>query len=287
MNQVQTYYKHSGNTTFLGMLLLNLAGLASVMILGAIYGYALWYIPFIYLKIVATVALGGLLGWLIGLAGKMGHIRNKWVLYYFGILFGIGAVYMGWVFWIFISSKQTLMILNPRVIWLLLERIAVRGAWSLGGVPVHGFLLYLIWFMEAFIIIGVSTWVAGKVISKAVYCETCQSWIKPNHTVYPLEPVGDISALKFAIEKGDFSTLFALKKINLSSRYYTHLELTLCPGCEMFHLLTVTMVATHTNKKGQEKEKRQAIIKNFIITPGTYQMLLALDKPVDEPVPNY
>lgn len=45
-----SFYRHSGKAPILGLLLMGITGLIVTPILGVIYGYLLWYIPFIYIN---------------------------------------------------------------------------------------------------------------------------------------------------------------------------------------------------------------------------------------------
>ena len=51
MNQPNTYYKHSGAMGAMGLVYMVLFGSVGALVLGVVYGYAMCYVPFIYLNL--------------------------------------------------------------------------------------------------------------------------------------------------------------------------------------------------------------------------------------------
>jgi hypothetical protein len=278
MYQVNTFYKHSGSITGIGIILVAFIGLLAVTILGGIYGYAIFYIPFVYLNFFIVLGYGALVGLLLGKAGVLGNIRSPKFLFFAGFVFGILAEFTGWVAWIHAFSKQSLLLLNPADIMTILRIIAQKGAWSIFKWTPSGFMLYLIWFIEAIMIIGVCTFVAGQTVSSLPYCEECKKWLKEKTSIFPLQSVTQPEQVKTAISSGNFSDILGLRKESVGSSLYTHIDVTQCPGCRMLFLLTVKSVVIEKNSKGEEKKNEETLVENFIISSDTYHKLLALDK---------
>ena len=65
MKTNERYYQESGIIGAQGILLLSLAGILTTGILGVIYAYAVFYIPFIYLNVILTVLFGLAIGWVM------------------------------------------------------------------------------------------------------------------------------------------------------------------------------------------------------------------------------
>ncbi len=76
MMRQSPYYEHSGVIGMFGPILMILFGLAGAVAGGAIYGYLIFYIPFIYLNFFITLGFGALVGYLVGMGAKIGKIRN-------------------------------------------------------------------------------------------------------------------------------------------------------------------------------------------------------------------
>lgn len=270
MNQLSMYYKHSGNMGPMGIVYMILIGIVGTVILSAIYGYAIFYIPFIYLNFFITLGFGAILGFLISQGAKWGKVRNNKVLYLFGFGFGLLAEYAGWVAWIYAFTDQKYFVTNLSGMWNLLGLIAEKGAWTIFGWTPTGFALYATWVIEGLMIIGGCTVLAGMTLSGIPFCERCNRWVEEKHTVYPLEPIEDPETFKTHVEQGDLSQVLSLKKPEGEGNYFTQIDLTQCSKCQTLHLMTVNAVSVTVDDKGEEKEDSDTIIENLIIDSQTY-----------------
>jgi hypothetical protein len=68
----------------LGLPLMLIGGSVGSLVLSAIYGYAIFYIPFIYINLFVTFGFGALVGLLVGFAAKLGKVRNSVLVVLFG-----------------------------------------------------------------------------------------------------------------------------------------------------------------------------------------------------------
>ncbi len=289
MKQINTVYQHSGKINLTGLILPVLVGVIGALVLGAIYGYAIFYIPFIYLNFFIVLGYGLSLGYIIGKASEWGLLRNLKLVYLLGFLLGVFAEYTGWVAWIYASTEQQILLLNPFEIWALLKFAALKGVWSIFGWTPTGFFLYLFWAIEAVMIVGACTMMAGSNLSSTAYCEDCKKWLKDKTTIKPLTPLTEPDNTLSEIQQGSFGSLFALKKIGVLLPFYTRLELTECPGCRQLHLLTVDSVEVTKDKDSNDEENVTSLIGNFIIDTSTYHKLMALENQpenTDSPPPS-
>ena len=85
MNQKNKYYEHSGQIGLIGPIYMIVFGTVAALVLGAIYGYAIYYIPFIYFRFIITLIFGAAVGHSIGIGGKLGKVRNAKCIPAFGI----------------------------------------------------------------------------------------------------------------------------------------------------------------------------------------------------------
>ncbi len=91
------YYRPSGRIGFRGPLVMALGSLAGAILLGAIYGYWMWYMH-LYLMFLAPLAYGFVIGAIVGLAARLGKVRNTAFVGWFAVAVGVLSFYTGSVF---------------------------------------------------------------------------------------------------------------------------------------------------------------------------------------------
>ncbi len=108
------YYRPSGRIGFRGPLLMALGGLAGAIGIGAIYGYWLGsahgYLPWwalLFQEFLVSVFYGLGVGAIVGLAARLGKVRNGAFVGGFGAAVGVVSVYTGWVFWLLAWSEHS------------------------------------------------------------------------------------------------------------------------------------------------------------------------------------
>lgn len=273
MNNTEKYYKHSGKIGLAGPIYMLILGALGASILGAIYGYAIYYIPIIYLNIFLTLGLGGIVGYIVGFSAKLGKVRNTSIVLFFGFLLGLFAEYVGWVSWIYASSEQSMLLLMPSSILNTIQMLSVDGVWSIFSSTPTGMALYAIWAIEALVIIGTSILVASMFISATPFCENCNRWIEEEDALLPLEAVSNPDDLKLKLEQGDYSALNALKSKGEEENVYTQINLLHCSSCEQNHFLSVKSVAVSLDSDNKEEKEESYIVENLIISSDTYREL--------------
>ena len=173
------FYRHSGKAPVLGLILMGIAGFVAVPILGLIYGYLLRYIPFIYINILIVVGYAYAVSFVISKVAKYGRVRNMLLIGLAGFFFGLLADYIGWVSWIAAMSGDPSYLIAfffPLDVFTIITEIAKEGAWSLSGTTPTGAFLYFVWFVEACIVIGGSTYLSIKALAETPYCEDSDIW---------------------------------------------------------------------------------------------------------------
>jgi hypothetical protein len=269
------YYRHSGKAPVAGITMAVIAGLVSVLILSLIYGYAIAYIPFIYLNFFITLGYGGILGMIIGIAATAGKIRNNKFALLTGLIFGVIAVYAGWVTWLYAMSEGEIEILSPSGITSAISMIAETGTWSIKGATPSGLVLEFIWLVEAIMIIGACTLASLAMMESDVFCEKCNKWAKEKFSFMPFEAVENPSTLKGELESGNFFSINLLKKVEDNSLKYSQYELTNCEGCNVMHLLTVSNVTHSIDKEGKKSTANDHIIQNLLVSTEIYNKIKA------------
>lgn len=273
MEREFSYYKHSGEIGSCGPLLMMLFGIPGGLVLGGIYGYALLYVPVAEIHILLTLALGAAAGYLVTLGGRLGKVRNTGFLLLSGLIFGSFAEYFGWVSWIYAYSQQDILVIDPLKISAVMKSIAQTGGWSVFDWTPKGTALYIIWALEAIVIIGLSTFIPRKLLGTKPFCESCNQWIKDKDLILPLEPIDQPEEFRLQLEAGDATALEALEVIELGSEHFSKLEIYHCAACKEFYLLNVVNITLSQDSKGAIKEQSNHIIKNLIVGQELYEKI--------------
>lgn len=263
MNRVNQYYRHSGVIGPMGPVYMTLFGLFGAAILATIYGYVIFYIPFVLLNFIIAFGYGLLVGMLVGAGVKLGKVRNPKLVLLFGAVFGVVAEYAGWIAWIFASTKQEILLVQPVDLFAAQQLLAENGVWSVSGWTPTGGMLYTIWAVEGLMIIGTSTLTAWGTINDVPFCERCKLWIEQKHTVAPLDAIADPDMFKSRIEQADFSGLTSLKLPAEAVESFSKIELLECPGCGQNHLLSIQSINMTEDSDGKVKQDKHTLNGNL------------------------
>ena len=238
---IAAYYAESGRVSPHAILGLLLAGSMAGVAVGAIYACAIWYIPFVYLNLLAPVlfgsALGSTLGWLI----QKFHVRNTAVAVSLASLISLTSLYVSWMSWIWFATGRWFN--GPSQIWEVIRLINAQGLWEVFHVRPTGTLLWAVWAAEALIVTAipiVSSWRAVRV----PYCEGCRKWIEGKKEFGPFQAV-DVNSLRSHLEAGDLAVLGALEPGSNTDGYFI-LRLQKCARCQIVNLLTLRKITPRT-----------------------------------------
>lgn len=265
-----SFYRHSGKAPILGLLLMGITGLIVTPILGVIYGYLLWYIPFIYINFFVVLGYAFGVSFVLGKMAKTGKIRNMFLLTLIGLFFGLLAEYIGWVSWLAaLVGDPSFMIefFFPLDILYIITEIAKEGIWSVSDVTPTGGFLYFIWFIEACMVIGIITYSTVTSLSKVPFCEDSDTWTERKGVIAAFAPIADKSSFKAAIEQGNFSRFSELQPVREGNKF-TIIELYECPTCKNFQVINVKDLTITRDSKGRQNNKEKAIVSNLIVMPG-------------------
>ncbi|MCP3966247.1 MAG: hypothetical protein GY750_06530 [Lentisphaerae bacterium] len=275
MGRNSKYYKHSGSVGLWGPACIVLVGLIGTSVLGVAYGFAIHWIPSIYLSffIVLGYAIG--VGAVVAFAGYLGKVRNMPLLFTSGILIGLFAIYIGWVSWIFANPIADFIIYRPDQVWSVIKSISIHGAWSIWGWTPKGFVLYAIWGLEALLILSGTLLIPWTIIGFMPFCEFCKKWIRNTVSLKSLQYIDDPEKLKSNLEDGDFSKLNELKQAD-ESVSHTRAELVFCPTCKKEFFLTIISVEIKEEDNGKTDEQEEDIVRNLIVSKETFEKMKAL-----------
>ena len=191
------YYKPSGKFSSAFILYFILVSLIAFPLLGLIYAYCIWYIPFIYINLFITIGFGFLVALCVNkLVIKKGKVRNPILALVFGFFAGIIALYFHWSIWIdlvinagesygserlgvTVSNIEFLqvfsLIFQPNLVFEYINSVNEFGTWGIRGATVSGLFLWIIWAIEFVIVVGISSFLPF-LESKKPFSESTNSW---------------------------------------------------------------------------------------------------------------
>lgn len=193
------FYKPSGKAPGDGIAIGLAVGIAAAIPLAFIYSYAILYIPIIgIVTFILTGGFGLLLGVAVGSPMHSRKVRNPMLASLMGFLTGLVALYAMWVVWLYALINRgdqppedlTLLglALSPLGVWNLIELVNQTGAWSFKGSTPTGGFLWFIWGLEAVILVGLPTWLAGTTVADP-FCEKCEAWCEDKQSFFITEAV--------------------------------------------------------------------------------------------------
>jgi hypothetical protein len=266
-------------------------GAAAAATVGAVYGALTYWIPFVYLNFFGTIGLGLAAGGAVYLGAVFGKVRNTTVSGLGGVVAGLAALWGAWVVWIYVVTADAdtgVILLSPASIWRAMGVIGAHGVWSIGrssSTPVSGTTLYVVWVIEALIVLGVSAFISHVFMVRKPFCERCNSWVNRKNSLPKLSPPEDASTLD-GLDDGDISGILTLEGNPMGSMHL-QVDLQACRTCDEMHLMSISAVVESRNDKGEKETSTSCLLKNMRLSAADYQALLAFKgaAPASPPVP--
>ncbi len=289
-------YKPSGRVGPV-TLLLTLGGILIAIILAYFYQLLLDWIPLIYINFLLTLGAGFALGMIGSFVVYTGHCRNQLVGGLVGVL--LATSFIGAKFWFqyrSILNQSTDIVIAENGIpadqWAEVRKVLatdltfskhiefrVEQGWQLGraggggGAPMAGAFVYLVWLVEAGVLLFPGVSMSVRAASQP-YSEPKNAWADEEEIVMTLpinEPemvsrirtAGSVDELlEIPIPKSDESSQFAIYRVNS------------VPGEEMEDAyLSVDLLTISVNSRGEEEKKEESLVQRAILTSEKRQEL--------------
>lgn len=265
-----THYEHSGKAPLGGILLTLVGGLIGGVVLGAVYGFLIFWSPFVYINAFITLGMGFVLAISVGGLAKVGKIRNTGVVSVIALIVALAAYYVHWVVWIGrMAEGQTIM--DPNALWAFISTVNTLGPWSIFGWTPTGFALWAIWAIEAAVVIGLGTISAHGVID-VPFCETTGQWTTESTLPKHFRSIESVSG------NSPSSLLQALQPEDDESPAYTEVSVATADGSEL-RCVSLSSVVVETDKDGKEDAEKTAIVRNMIFDRDSFERLMQLAQP--------
>lgn len=165
-------YKHSGESHILGIMIALGLGAALAIFLGFIYTVLIVLIPIVYANFFMTIGFGTILGYSMKFFSRFGKIRNgKQQIILAGAVGFIGFYFQWIAYFVFLNSGEHSfqayqenfnLLYDPGFFIFLIIDLNKTGSWEMFGIMFTDFPLWIIWGLEALIIIGIPIIINAK-----------------------------------------------------------------------------------------------------------------------------
>lgn len=274
-------YKPSGafGVVFIPILLVLLAvGIG----LAYLYQLLLEWIPFIYITFILTIIFGACLGAFGRLVVKTGKVRNVTIALIIGLVIGCGShVAKFWfqyerILWEvaeFNAAELKVpvetahkMARQEFTFWTHIE-MRVEMGWELnGGAPISGVFVYLIWLIEAGIVLGLSIALPLSA-SKEPFSEKIGQWASEENAIMmlPIDNEEMVNQIRQATNVDDLLTI-PIPKSDETNQFAVYTVNSIA-GHELEDAyLTVKLTVITFDKDGNEQKKETPLVKYAILT---------------------
>lgn len=282
-------YKHSGRFSFFGLIVPAAVGFGAAVVLAFLYGWGIIHIPEVKLAVAATIAFGCLVGAAAGYGLVWGKVRNGALAAGFGGGVSILALYLSWAVWVAktLGSQQVANVnwldlaAQPSALWSVICKINQYGTWSLSsGTTTNGGILWIIWILEAVIVIVAGVMVGQAVVDSHPFCEACEAWCRRGAKILLAAPPS-VPQLTLELQANNFNTLEKLGPANVGTNHLI-VEMDSCERCRQFHIMNLTYATLQRTKKGKVSVHHQTILRQLLLGAGHAEVIRRISDKVTQ-----
>lgn len=295
----QNFYQPRGKVPPVAYSLAIASLLIALPLLASVYSLLIWYIPFLYLNFIITAGFGVLLAWSLNNVLKIGKVRNRKFAMYLALITGLLAIYFVWTSYItllynagdLLSSNITsgkykgLAItktffnigdflninLSPGLIPATMSYLYDVGSWGIKSFTVKGFILGLVWFLEAAIIFLIVIG-GGRDQAEEPFSEKGNVWFEKNTLPYYIKLPEDIDKFKEDMSNGNLAALQSLESDTPHSMNYGQITAFSDPN-EPNVFMNFVDVKVSFDKNGKESTDSTVLFKNVKVTMNDLNLL--------------
>ena len=277
MINTERYYKATKDIKTISLILMSAVGLPLSVFLGSVYGYGS-NDSYLIMRLVMPIVFGMCIGSVIGFIGFLLKEQrcDFWVLY--GLILGLIAKYIGWVFYIYAESNHQLLEFKIGNVLDSISFLAKNGTWSIFGWTPTGAILYIIWFIETIFFMLITSGALLLRIGSKPFCEKCNKRIKSTIITSQLEAVKDKDSLIFKLENYKFEDLLNLNHIDGKEKERTQVELLSCPVCKDKYYIVLKSITIDISNNGVPVEKKDSFVENMIVSYEVSEKIKNLKK---------
>lgn len=240
--------------------------------LGAIvYAYINVYSPIAGITTLICVAgLAAVVAVPVAIGAKVLKCRSTAWIAATGAFGGFAALFFAWAFFAAVLLRNqglemplTHFVTNPGALWPFLGLLSETGWFEIKGVAPKGGFLWVLWILEAAIVVGAPTLIALGVDGETAFCESCNEWCDDEESIDLRLPGDDqVNALCEAGLMGLTSVAFPKSEDEPVLR----VSLQRCPSCD-FAVYTVGEVTRHYDERGELVESATELVGSTVANP--------------------
>ena len=155
-----------------------------------------------------------------------------------------------------------------------MKAVAAEGWYSIFGVTPAGAFIWILWTIEAVIIVGGTTLVAAATMGGAVYCEECRCWCESTENALRFGIPEDGAQLD-ELRPDNFDPLTRLANVPVTDSYFG-LDIWECRSCNETSALQVKFRAHSVDDNGDPHEETKDVTEVWSVMPRTLEKLKAL-----------
>jgi hypothetical protein len=269
-----------------------LLGALGAAVIGAmVYVAVLMRLNSLQWRVAAVLAFGAALGGACAAAVRVGRVYSPLVALLASCAVGLVALYASWLFWTLdvinrLGYQVTVvdLLLRPIALFEFPRVISEYGTWSYRGRVYRGPVLWVIWVVEALMIVLGATLIGTHAAKAQVpICRNCRARCRavPGMPRLAAERMDDVRS---SVEVKDFPSLLAHGPLRHEDDPQIDFELYSCPSpsCGQTHVLTVKHVAWQVNNEGAATVRTRVLVDRMLVTGEHVEQLKALRAQLDE-----
>jgi hypothetical protein len=281
-------YRHSGRLDPMAVPVALVVGTGVGIGLGWVYQAFVDWVPLMYVNALATVFFALGVGLSTGKALRRWNCRSAVAATTIAIL--VAAASDAATFYFAyeravseVAQRKSMPVDEVRRRVPLTRYLSERAkkGWNVGhgssGLPVTGVFVYLIWAIEAGLVLGITAYTAVEVIASP-FCEDCEKWTesetlgrKVGHFAEDLERIA---------REGPLDALLALRPGPELGPAAVDYSIHSCAECLQRHYVTITKRWTERGPKGEVLEKSKTLLAQAIVTQKQIDKLRDSLKPM-------
>jgi hypothetical protein len=278
------YYKPSRKIPVKGIFISLITAFAITVVLSIIYIALQWFIPFIYLNFFIAAGLGFGIGGGVFIAIGAAKIRNTIYDRVLALLCGLLGWYCQWALfvslmvaaegsmaggmWVRSSFNLTgfwYILTYPEILFRAMLSLNDVGTFTLKHNTVSGTLLWVVWVIEALIIIGAPILFSLSGRSTTPFSEQNDRWMEERDVEGKLKTVTDPDQMIRELSTGNLKSLKDFLPADDLSTDYATLRIYESPGDPVSYI-SVTNNSHKADKKGELKKETKMVIEYFRVT---------------------
>jgi hypothetical protein len=283
------YYSHSGSFSPPGFMMALGIAVGAALVLAFVYAYFTVYIPVVgTITFVLSAGFGALVGAIAAKGLELGKVRNVGLSVVVVLVASLLGYYVSWAAWLHALLNKAgfevglgELLTSPALMWDFIVAINESGSWTFKDLTPTGGFLWVLWALEAVLILGVAIFLGLALAAKVPFCERCNTWTRGALGVAFLDDQAPAEALRDRLEDKDLAAVEAIGAPTVGDRFY-RLDLHECPQCKTLCTLDASLITIAVDKEGNRSEKADDVCKGLLLEPEQAQAVRDLGQRLAE-----